>query len=178
MPSRRATPTAWSSSPTVASPTSSPPRHPMPCSTTCVDSATESTTTHEWSSAMFRLTIKNLLANKVRFALTTFGVILAVSFVVSAFVLGDGLRSTFTKVSEDVTAGVDLQVRGHADFGDSPPLPADIVSKVAAVPGVADAVADIESADSAIRPVMGGGGKIPVTGPPLLAFNWIDHQRL
>ena len=38
---------------------------------------------------MFKLTIKHLLANKVRFALTTLGVTLAVSFVVSAFVLGD-----------------------------------------------------------------------------------------
>src|SRR6185369_16519554 len=103
---------------------------------------------------MYRLTIKNLLANKVRFALTTFGVILAVSFVVSAFVLGDGLRSSFTKVSEDVTAGVDLQVRSHADFGDAPPLAADTVSTVADVPGVADAVANIESADSAVRPIM------------------------
>ena len=41
---------------------------------------------------MLQLTLKNLRANKVRFALTTFGVTLAVSFVVSAFVLGDGLR--------------------------------------------------------------------------------------
>ena len=73
---------------------------------------------------MFRLTLKNLLANKVRFALTTFGVMLAVSFVVSAFVLGDGLRSSFTNVSEDVTAGVDLEVRNVADFGDAPPLTA------------------------------------------------------
>ena len=77
---------------------------------------------------MFRLTIKNLWANKVRFALTTFGVMLAVSFVVSAFVLGDGLRSTFTGVSEEITAGVDLEVRNVADFGDAPPLPADTVS--------------------------------------------------
>ena len=71
---------------------------------------------------MLRLTIKSLRANKTRFALTTFGVILAVSFVVSAFVLGDGLRSSFTKVSRDVTAGVDLKVRGVAAYGDVPPL--------------------------------------------------------
>ncbi|MBV1894313.1 MAG: hypothetical protein KUG57_09720, partial [Ilumatobacteraceae bacterium] len=68
---------------------------------------------------MFRLTIKNLLANKVRFALTTFGVTLAVAFVVSAFVLGDGLRSSFTDVSEEITAGVDIEVRNVADFGDA-----------------------------------------------------------
>ena len=62
---------------------------------------------------MFKLTMKNLRANKVRFALTTFGVMLAVSFVVSAFVLGDGLRSSFGDVSEETTAGVDLQVPTH-----------------------------------------------------------------
>src|SRR6476619_7968448 len=99
---------------------------------------------------MFRLTFRNLRANKVRFALTTFGVLLAVSFVVSAFVLGDGLRSTFTTVSEEVTAGVDLEVRNTADFGDPPPLPPDAVAPVAGVDGVADAVASIKSGDNAV----------------------------
>jgi len=127
---------------------------------------------------MFRLTFKNLAANKVRFALTTFGVILAVSFVVSAFVLGDGLRSSFTKVSEDVTAGVDLQVRNVADFGDAPPIPASTVDVVRQVPGVADAVADIEAADDAVRPVRANGENIKTTGPPQLAFNWIDNPEL
>ena len=127
---------------------------------------------------MFRLTVKNLMANKVRFALTTFGVMLAVSFVVSAFVLGDGLRSSFTKVSEDVTAGVDLEVRNVADFGDVPPLSADTVAVVAAVDGVADAVPSIEAADNAVRPLEANGDSIPTTGPPQLAFNWIDNAEL
>jgi putative ABC transport system permease protein len=127
---------------------------------------------------MFRLTLKNLLANKIRFALTTFGVILAVSFVVSAFVLGDGLRSSFTKVSEDVTAGVDLEVRNVADFGDAPTLSADTVAVVAAVDGVADAVASIEAADNAVRPIKANGENISTDGPPQLAFNWIDNEQL
>ncbi len=127
---------------------------------------------------MFRLTFKNLMANKVRFALTTFGVILAVSFVVSAFVLGDGLRSSFTKVSEDVTAGVDLQVRNVADFGDAQPLSPATVSTVAAVKGVADAVPNIEAADNAVRPIRANGAYIPTAGPPQLAFNWIDNKQL
>jgi putative ABC transport system permease protein len=127
---------------------------------------------------MFRLTIKHLLANKVRFALTALGVTLAVSFVVSAFVLGDGLRSTFTKVSEEVTAGVDLEVRNTADFGDPPPLPPDTVSTVAGVDGVADAVASIESGDNAVRPIRPNGDTIPTAGPPQLAFNWIDNPQL
>jgi putative ABC transport system permease protein len=127
---------------------------------------------------MLRLTFKNLVANKLRFALTTFGVILAVSFVVSAFVLGDGLRSTFTGVSEEITAGVDLEVRNVADFGDAPALPADTASVVAGVDGVADAVPSIEAADNAVRPIKANGESIATDGPPQLAFNWIDNDAL
>jgi putative ABC transport system permease protein len=127
---------------------------------------------------MYRLTFKSILANKVRFALTTFGVILAVSFVVSAFVLADGLRSSFRDVSKDITAGVDLEVRNHADFGDTPPLSADTVSVVAAVDGVASAVPNIEAAENAVRPIKADGGSIATDGPPQLAFNWIDDEEL
>ncbi len=127
---------------------------------------------------MFRLTIKNLLANKVRFALTTFGVMLAVSFVVSAFVLGDGLRSSFTSVSEDITSGVDIEVRNVAEFGDALPLPMSTVADVAAVDGVADAVAVIESADDSVRPIKANGDFITTNGPPQLAFSWIDNKQL
>jgi putative ABC transport system permease protein len=127
---------------------------------------------------MFRLTFKNLWASKVRFALTTFGVTLAVSFVVAAFVLADGLRSTFAGVSEDITAGVDLEVRDVADFGEPPPLPESTVRTVAAVDGVADAAANIEAADNAVRPLTADGGVISTDGPPQLAFNWIDNEDL
>jgi putative ABC transport system permease protein len=127
---------------------------------------------------MFRLTVKNLWANKIRFAFTTFGVILAVSFVVSAFVLGDGLRSSFTTVSEDITAGTDLEVRNHAAFGDTPPLPTETVSAVRSVEGVSDAVPVIESAENSVRPVKADGSVISTNGPPQLAFNWIDNAEL
>jgi putative ABC transport system permease protein len=127
---------------------------------------------------MYRLTFKSIRANKVRFALTTSGVILAVSFVVSAFVLADGLRSSFRDVSKDITAGVDLEVRNHADFGDTPPLSADTVSVVAAVDGVASAVPNIEAAENAVRPIKADGGSIATDGPPQLAFNWIDDEEL
>src|SRR5262245_36033641 len=127
---------------------------------------------------MLRLTFKSLRANKIRFALTTFGVVLAVSFVVSAWVLGDGLRSTFTGVSEEITAGVDVQVRPVSDFGDPEPLPMDTVEAVAAVDGVADAVPSIEAADDAVRPLTAEGEVITTGGPPHLAFNWIDNEDL
>ena len=52
---------------------------------------------------MFRLTLRNLAANKARFAMTTFAVVLGVGFVVASFVLSDGLRSTFSDLSDDIT---------------------------------------------------------------------------
>lgn len=127
---------------------------------------------------MFRLTIKNLLANKVRFALTTFGVMLAVSFVVSAFVLGDGLRSSFTKVTEEATAGVDLEIRSVAEFGDPAPLPISIVDRVAGVDGVEDAVPIIEADDNAVRPLRADGEPLPLNGQPQMAFNWVANDEL
>jgi putative ABC transport system permease protein len=127
---------------------------------------------------MLSLTFKNLLANKVRFALTTFGVMLAVSFVVAAFVLGDGLNRSFVGVSEDITSGIDVEVRGVSDFGEAPPLPSSTVDTVAGVNGVADAVAGIEAAENAVQPIKPDGEAISINGPPLLAFNWIDNPQL
>ena len=127
---------------------------------------------------MLRLTLKGLKANKVRFALTTFGVMLAVSFVVSAFVLADGLRSSFTNVSEDIGAGVDLEARPVSEFGDPPPLSIDLVDRVASVEGVAAAFPSIEAADNAVRPVLPNGELITTEGPPQLAYNWIDDEQL
>jgi len=127
---------------------------------------------------MLRLTIKNMVANRIRFALTTLGVVLAVSFVVSAFVLGDGLRASFTEVSENITDGIDLELRPVSEVGVPEPLTKDAVALVAAVDGVADAVANIEAAENAVRPVKSNGESIPTQGPPQLAFNWIDNEQL
>ncbi len=127
---------------------------------------------------MLRLTFRSLRANKVRFALTTFGVMLAVSFVVSAFVLGDGLRSSFGDVADETTAGIDLEVRPVADFGDPPPLPADLVEVVAAVPGVADAVPRIEAPWDAITVFDVTGEPIETVGPPQIAEAWSDNAEL
>ncbi|MFT4865619.1 MAG: putative ABC transport system permease protein [Minisyncoccia bacterium] len=127
---------------------------------------------------MFRLTLKNLRANKIRFALTTFGVTLAVSFVVAAFVLADGLRSTFTDVADDITAGIDLEVRPVSDFGDPDPLPVSFASIVANVDGVTYAAPNIEAADNSVRPFLTDGSTITTDGPPQLAYNWIDNEQL
>lgn len=127
---------------------------------------------------MLRLTLKNLRANKVRFALTTFGVILAVSFVVSAFVLGDGLRSSFGDLSEETTSGIDLQVRPTADFGDPPPLPAELVEVVANVDGIAGTAPSIEAGWDVVQLLDNEGQPLSTGGPPHVATAWSDYVEL
>lgn len=127
---------------------------------------------------MLRLTLRNLAANKARFAMTTFAVILGVGFVVASFVMSDGLRSTFDDLSEDITSGTDLLVRPVSEFGEPPPLDESLVEQVAAVDGVANAVALVESGANAIQPIKADGTTITANGPPQLTFAWTDDTEL
>jgi len=121
-----------------------------------------------------KLTIRNLWANVGRFAMTTFGVVLAVSFVVSAFVLGDGLRKTFGDLTTEIVAGTDLEVRPVDEFGTIASLNDGDVAAVLAVDGVADAVGFVEAPENSVRPITPSGEEIPTSGPPQLAFSWSD----
>ncbi len=120
------------------------------------------------------LTIRNLRANLGRFAMTTFGVVIAVSFVVSAFVLSDGLRDTFGDLSTDIVASTDFEVRPVEAFGSSEFLDDSDVARIAGVDGVAVAAGSISAPVNSVRPITASGQEIPVTGPPQLAFSWID----
>src|SRR4051794_25196269 len=91
---------------------------------------------------MFRATIKNVLAHKLRLALTALSVVLGVSFVTGTFVLGDTLNHTFDQLFHDAYKNTDVQVRSQVAFkaseGDSNrnPVPQELAAEVAKVPGV------------------------------------------
>ena len=127
---------------------------------------------------MLRLTLRNLAANKARFMMTTFAVVLGVGFVVSSFVLSDGLRSTFNRLSEDITAGTDLLVRPTSDFGEPLPLPEDLVAEIRSVDGVDNAVAFMESAENEIQPIKADGTTITTSGPPQITFAWTGETEI
>lgn len=127
---------------------------------------------------MLRLTLRNLAANKARFLMTTFAVVLGVGFVVSSFVMSDGLRSTFGKLSEDITAGTDLLVRPTSEFGEPLPLSEDLVDEILAVDGVDNAAAFMESESNQIQPIKADGTTISTSGPPQIMFAWTDDVNL
>ena len=66
--------------------------------------------------AMLKLSVRSLMDHKLRFSMTTFAVLLGVSFVVASFLLGDGLRRTFDNIVQDSNANVDVEVRAAEDF--------------------------------------------------------------
>ena len=67
---------------------------------------------------MRNVTIKGLLAHKLRLALTSLAIVLGVTFISGSFVLTDTLHSTFSGLFSNIYSKIDFQVRGVAQFGD------------------------------------------------------------
>ena len=63
---------------------------------------------------MGRITIKGILAHKLRLALTASAIILGVTFISGSLVLTDTLHDTFTTLVGTVYQHIDFQVRGKA----------------------------------------------------------------
>ena len=90
---------------------------------------------------MFSLTIKELVARKLRLLATAFAVLLGVAFMAGTLVFTDTVRATFDSALAEANAGVDAYVRtpsqidvGYGEPG--PRLDASLIDTVAAVPGV------------------------------------------
>ena len=90
---------------------------------------------------MFRLTLRNISRQKLRYALTTLAVVLGVSFLSTAFFLTDRIRDTFDELAVDITGGLDLEIRtsiGDGDRLNRLPVPADLTEVITTeIPGVA-----------------------------------------
>lgn len=123
---------------------------------------------------MLRLAVKNLAQNKVRLLLTTFAIVLGVGFVVSSFVLRDGLKEIFDNLATEVVQGIDLAVSSLDP--DNNPVGPNELDLVLAIDGVSDAGLTItgEGAENLIQPVKPDGTTITLQGPPQLAFGWSD----
>jgi len=91
-----------------------------------------------------KVTIKGLLAHKLRLALTALAIVLGVTFISGTFVLTDTLQNTFTTLFGNIYQKVDFQVRGVTQLGNGVnvtrnPLPESVLATVQHVPGVAAA---------------------------------------
>jgi len=120
---------------------------------------------------MFRIALKGILGRKARLVLTSLAVIIGTAFLAGTSVFTATLDRTFNNLFEDVFKNIDGFVRSteviEGEFGlqERQRIPAELVEQVNAVPGVADAVPDIQ----AFARIIGKDGK-PLgsegAGPP------------
>src|SRR5678815_5365426 len=105
---------------------------PRPCSTA----------SRAWvGDVMFRLTIKELVAKKLRLLSTALAVLLGVAFLSGTLVLTDTVTKTFDNVLADAHEGTDAYVRGASaldlTFGEQRPrLDEALAADLASTPGV------------------------------------------
>jgi putative ABC transport system permease protein len=97
---------------------------------------------------MRKVTLRGLLAHKLRLALTALAIMLGVTFISGTFVLTDTLNNTFSTLFTSVYSKVDFQVRGVAQFGSGQSatrnaLPESLLPRVQGVPGVAGAFGNV-----------------------------------
>jgi putative ABC transport system permease protein len=102
---------------------------------------------------MRRITLRGLLARKLRLTLTALAIVLGVTFVTGTLVLGDTLNRTFDNLIGTAYQHVSFQIRGKAAFNDNAttinstaarkPIPKSILPAVRREPGVSFAVGSV-----------------------------------
>ena len=130
---------------------------------------------------MRNVTIKGLLAHKLRLVLTALAIVLGVTFISGTYVLTDTLHSTFTGLFSNIYSKIDFQVRGVAQFGKNTPnavrdpIPQSLLTAVRGVPGVAAADGTV----GGYAQFVGHDGKAITTGgAPTLGFDYTGDPRL
>lgn len=131
---------------------------------------------------MLRLTLRNLLARKVRLVMSGLSVILGVAFLSGVLVFSNGLSSTFDAIITGSTPDGVVRPVGSAEFdggfsGQSDlTLQPDVVERLATLPEVARADGDVDGFGMSLLgkdgTVVGG------TGAPTLAFNRTDAPTM
>ena len=129
---------------------------------------------------MWRVTIKGLLAHKLRLVLTALAIVLGVTFIAGTFVLTDTLHNTFDNLFGNIYQNVTFQVRGVAQFGSGGtatrnPVPESVVGTIRAVPGVQAAAGSVEGYAQFINH---DGKAISTGGAPTLGVAFDPNQQI
>jgi putative ABC transport system permease protein len=130
---------------------------------------------------MRNVTLKGLLAHKIRLLLTALAIILGVTFISGTFILTDTLHNTFTSLFSSVYSKIDFQVRGVAQFGGDTssairnPIPESLLATVRSVPGVEGVGGSVQGYAQFIAP---DGKAIANGSSPTLGMNYNPDKRL
>ncbi|MFT4288317.1 ABC transporter permease [Nocardioides sp.] len=131
---------------------------------------------------MLKLTLRNLLARKVRLVMSTLAIVLGVAFLAGVLVFSHGLSTTFDTIIKGSTpdaqaraAGSEAFSAGEAGVSDATLTP-DTVAALAALPEVARADGSVDGFGMSLLDAEGAlvGG----SGAPTLAFNYADTPNM
>ena len=131
---------------------------------------------------MWRVTIKGILAHKLRLALTALAIVLGVTFITGTLVLTDTLHSTFTDLFGNVYQHVDFEVRGKAVFSEShgggaarPQISESLAATVRSVPGVAEAEGSVSGYAQFVAP---DGKAVTTNGAPTIGTSYNPSPQM
>jgi putative ABC transport system permease protein len=133
---------------------------------------------------MRNVTLKGVLARKLRLALTALAVVLGVTFVSGTLVLGDTLNRTFDNLIGNVYQHVSFEIRGKAVFGSGTggvddttnrrPVPQAVAAAVRKIPGVAFDYGSVEGYAQFVK----DGDSIGNGGSQALGFSFDPNPKL
>jgi putative ABC transport system permease protein len=130
---------------------------------------------------VWHVTYRSLVAHRLRLALTAVAVVLGIAFVSGTFVLTDTLKAAFDEVFAEVTADVDVVVRGRQAFSgrlshdQRPAIPEEILGSLSAVEGVAAVEGRLEGVAQLVD---AAGAPIGAFGAPAIGASAPLHEQL
>jgi putative ABC transport system permease protein len=120
---------------------------------------------------MWNVTVKGLLARKLRLALTALSIILGVTFVSGTLVLTDTLHSTISSLYGSIYQHIDFEVQAPGILN----IPESILAKVRHVPGVAYANGSVSGNAQFVAP---DGTPVKTGIEPATGLSFDPNQQL
>src|SRR3954466_11952322 len=132
---------------------------------------------------MFLATVRGMLAHKLRVVLTTVSITLGVAFLAGTLILTDTMNTAFDRFFGQVSSGTDAVVRHETAYTSASgagvrraAIPADVLSQVRHVPGVA--VAEGVTSGYALITDTHGKAVLPAGGAPTMGYTMTDDVKL
>ena len=139
---------------------------------------------------MLLVSIKGILARKLRLLLTSVAIVLGVGFVSGSYFLTDAMRGSFDDIFEQSTAKIDVEVRTEQYIqlrtaqDEGVLVPIDL-SKVGVAPEVIERIRQVDGVKQAegtifeygAQPLGKNGKPISEFGPPSFAVGWSEAAK-
>ncbi|SEO83685.1 ABC transporter permease [Trujillonella endophytica] len=133
---------------------------------------------------MWRTTYRNLLAHKLRLALSGLAIVLGVAFVAGTLIFTDTLSKTFNDLFRSTAADVnvtraaafDQGLTGTGTGGTATYVPAELVEEIAAVDGVAAVEGNVQA--EGVYILDRDGEVLDTGGAPGLGISWDTEESL